>query len=693
MSVSDFLVEIGCAELPPKALKGLSDAFISGLVTGLNAAGLSYGEIKAFTSPRRLAARVERLAIAQADSNVERIGPALSAAYDKDGCPTPAALGFARSCGVELSALEKTKKDGVDKLVFRALKKGEDSSKLLPDIVMGALHKLPIPRKMRWGSTRDEFVRPVYWLVMLFGETVLETELFGIRSGRITRGHRFQCENPITITNPAEYEGLLMHPGFVIADYETRKARVRELILEQGALLGALVHIDEDLLDEVTSMVEWPVALTGKFDEHFLAVPAEALISSMKNHQKTFYVTDKKGKMLPNFIAVANLASKDPAQVIAGNERVIRPRLADAAFFFDADRKTTLVSRLPLLGKIVFQQQLGTVEQKSLRVAELSSFIASSTSADERISNRAALLAKCDLLTNMVSEFPELQGIMGSYYARHDGEAEAVALAITEQYLPKFAGDAVPSSEAGAILAIAEKIDTICGLFAIGQPPTGSKDPFALRRAALGVLRILVEKSMDVDLVFVIEKSLVLYIAQGLVVPATTQAEVLNFMLERFRAWYQADGIKAEVFQSVMELRPTRPLDFANRVSAVNQFSLLPESASLSAANKRVSNILSKHQAVIPATFDISMLVEPAEKILAERISGLLAEVSPLFDDSEYALGLEKLSVLKPAIDTFFEDVMVMTDDVSLRDNRLALLSQLRALFLRVADISCLHTT
>jgi glycyl-tRNA synthetase beta chain len=692
MSVKDFLVEVGCAELPPKALKGLSDAFIAGLIAGLNAAGLSYGEIKAFTSPRRLAARVDGLTIAQADSNVERVGPAVSAAYDKDGRPTPAALGFARSCGVDLASLGQANIDGVDKLVFRALKKGEDSSKLLPNIVMGALQKLPIPRKMRWGSTRDEFVRPVYWLVMLFGETVLETELFGIRSGRITRGHRFQCENPITITSPAEYEGLLMHPGFVIADYDTRKARVRELILEQGALLGALVHIDEDLLDEVTSMVEWPVALTGKFDEHFLAVPAEALISSMKNHQKTFYVTDIKGKMLPNFIAVANLASKDPAQVIAGNERVIRPRLADAAFFFDADRKTTLASRLPLLGKIVFQQQLGTVEQKSLRVAELCSFIANSTSADEQISNRAALLAKCDLLTNMVSEFPELQGIMGSYYARHDGEAEAVALAITEQYLPKFAGDAIPSSEAGAILAIAEKIDTICGLFAIGQPPTGSKDPFALRRAALGVLRIIIEKSIDVDLLVVIEKSLVLYTSQGLIVAATTQAEVLSFMLERFRAWYQAEGIKAEVFQSVMELRPTRPLDFANRVSAVNQFSLLPESASLSAANKRVSNILSKHQGVIPATFEVGMLVEPAEKVLAERISVLLAEVSPLFDNAEYALGLEKLSVLKPAIDTFFEDVMVMVDDVGLRNNRLALLNQLRAVFLRVADISFLHS-
>lgn len=693
MSEKDFLVEIGCAELPPKALKGLSDAFVSGLTAGLSAAGLSFKEIKAFTSPRRLAARVEGLVTAQADSTIERVGPAVSAAYDKAGLPTPAALGFARSCGVELLSLGHAQKDGVDKLVFRALRKGEDTISLLPGIVMGSLQKLPIPRKMRWGSTRDEFVRPVYWLVMLFGDTVIDTELFGIRSGRVTRGHRYQCESPITITSPSEYEALLLNPGFVIADYESRKTRVRELILEQGALLGAVVHIDEDLLEEVTSMVEWPVALTGRFDDHFLAVPAEALISSMKNHQKTFYLTDKSGKMLANFIAVANLASKDPAQVIAGNERVIRPRLADAAFFYDSDRKTTLASRLPLLGKIVFQQQLGTVEQKSLRVAELSAFIAQCTSMDEQRCKRAALIAKCDLLTNMVSEFPELQGIMGSYYARHDGEDEAVALAITEQYLPKFAGDVVPSSDVGAILAIAEKIDTICGLFAIGQPPTGSKDPFALRRAALGVLRILIEKKIGLDLLSAIEKSLALYMSQGVVVPVTTLADIFGFMLERFRAWYQGEGIKAEVFQSVIELRPSRPLDFANRVSAVNRFSQLAESASLSAANKRVSNILSKHEGVIPATFDMSKLVEPAELILGEKVSQLLHEVGPLFDRSEYALGLEKLSVLKPIVDAFFEDVMVMVDDELLRDNRLALLNALRQLFLRVADISCLHTS
>ncbi|TFH75516.1 glycine--tRNA ligase subunit beta [Gammaproteobacteria bacterium LSUCC0112] len=691
MSVKDFLVEVGCAELPPKALKGLSDAFIAGLIAGLNAAGLSYNEVKAFTSPRRLAARVEGLVVSQADSTIERTGPAVSASFDSDGRPTPAALGFARSCGVELSSIEHALKDGTQKLVFRTVRKGDETSNLLPGIVMSSLQKLPIPRKMRWGSTRDEFVRPVYWLVMLFGETVLDTELFGIRSGRVTRGHRFLCETEITINQPAEYESLLLSPGFVIADYDQRKSRVRELILEQGKKIGALVHIDEDLLEEVTSMVEWPVALTGKFDEHFLSVPPEALVSSMKNHQKTFYVTDSKGKMLPYFIAVANIESTDPAQVIAGNERVIRPRLADAAFFFDSDRKTSLASRLSLLGNIVFQQQLGTVEQKSRRVAELSAYIAGACGGDIEISRRSALLAKCDLLTNMVSEFPELQGIMGSYYARHDGEPEAVSLAITEQYLPKFAGDAVPASLAGATLAVAEKIDTICGLFAIGQPPTGSKDPFALRRAALGVLRILVEKSIDLDLQSAIMESLALYKQQGVTVPPNTQADVLGFMLERFRAWYMGEGITAEVFQSVMELKPTRPLDFANRVAAVNRFSQLTESASLSAANKRVSNILGKHSGVIPQTFDVGTLVEPSEKILAERIIQLTSEVGPLFDNAEYALGLEKLSVLRPVVDEFFENVLVMVEDSNLRDNRLALLNHLRLLFLRVADISCLH--
>lgn len=688
----DFLVEIGCAELPPKALRGLSEAFIAGLQSGLDAAGLSYSAIKPFTSPRRLAARVEGLSIKQADTKIERFGPAVKAAYDKDGKPTPAASGFARSCGVDIDALETVEKDGVEKLVFRADKAGEETQTLLPDIVAAALAKLPIPRKMRWGSTRDEFVRPVYWLVMLFGEDVIDTELFGIRSGRITQGHRFHCGADITLASPAEYEDKLRNPGYVIADYEARKSIVRAQVQKQGTALNGEVQIDEDLLEEVTSMVEWPVALTGRFDEHFLSVPAEALISSMKNHQKTFYVLDKNGKMLPNFVAVANLESKDPAQVIAGNERVIRPRLADAAFFFESDRKQTLASRLAQLGTIVFQQQLGTVEQKSRRVAALAASIARSLSIDPDHCERAALLGKCDLVSHMVAEFPELQGIMGHYYALHDNEAREVAQAITEQYQPRFAGDAVPASNTGAVLAVAEKLDTICGLFAIGQPPTGSKDPFALRRAALGVLRILVEKSLDLDLQSAINEALTAYAEQGLTVPGDTSTQVFEFMLERFRAWYTGDGVSPEVFQSVMELKPAKPLDFALRVSAVQQFSRLPESGALAAANKRVSNILQKQEAAVAESIDQSLLTEAAEIALAEQVARLAQTVAPMFRQRDYAKGLEALAGMRSVVDTFFDEVLVMADDEAVRQNRLALLRELRILFLHVADISCLHT-
>lgn len=688
----DFLVEIGCAELPPKALRGLSEAFIAGLKSGLDSAGLSYAAIKPYTSPRRLAARVEGLSVKQADTKIERFGPAVKAAYDKDGKPTPAASGFARSCGVDIDALQTIDKDGVEKLVFRADKAGEETSTLLPGIVAAALAKLPIPRKMRWGSTRDEFVRPVYWLVMLFGDDVIDTELFGIKSGRITHGHRFHCGADISLASPAEYEGKLQSPGYVIADYEVRKNNVRAQVQAQGAALHGDVQIDEDLLEEVTSMVEWPVALTGRFDEHFLSVPPEALISSMKNHQKTFYVLDKDGNMLPNFVAVANLDSKDPAQVIAGNERVIRPRLADAAFFFESDRKQTLASRLEQLGSIVFQQQLGTVEQKSRRVAALAASIAKSLSIDPVHCERAALLGKCDLVSHMVAEFPELQGIMGHYYALHDNESREVAEAITEQYQPRFAGDAVPASATGAVLAVAEKLDTICGLFAIGQPPTGSKDPFALRRAALGVLRILVEKSLDLDLQNAIDEALAAYISQGLSVPGDTSAQVFEFMLERFRAWYTGDGVSAEVFQAVMELKPTRPLDFALRVAAVQQFSKLPESAALAAANKRVSNILQKQEGEIADAVDQSLLTEDAEIALAGQLDRLAQTVAPMFRQRDYAKGLEALAGMRSVVDRFFDDVLVMADDEAVRHNRLALLRELRKLFLHVADISCLHT-
>ncbi len=693
MSAQDFLVEIGCGELPPKALHTLASAFCSGIEKGLQNAGLSFASIEQFAAPRRLAVRVRALQAAQADASQEKLGPAVTAAFDKEGKPTPAAAGFARSCGVEVDALERTDKDGVQKLVFRSTRKGESTVALLPQIVSSSLGKLPIPRKMRWGSSREEFVRPVHWVVMLFGEEIVHTRILGIHSGNQSRGHRTHHNGPLLIERPADYETVLEQTGKVQASYEKRKERVRELVQAEAHRLSARVVIDEDLLDEVTSMVEWPVALTGKFDEHFLAVPTEALISSLKNHQKCFYLLDDKGSMLPNFIAVSNIESRDPAQVIAGNERVIRPRLADAAFFYQTDKNQTLASRQDKLRSIVFQQELGTVHDKSQRVARLARYVAAQLGSDQDWAERAALLSKCDLLSNMVSEFAELQGIMGYHYARHDGEPEEVALALNEQYMPRFSGDELPSSPTGSVLAIADKLDTIVGLFAIGQPPTGSRDPFALRRAALGVLRILVEKKLELDLVKTIAVACESYQDLGKGKPELA-GQVFDFLLERFRAWYQAEGVSAEVFQSVLALKPASPLDFDMRVKAVNAFSRLPESASLASANKRVANILQKQDLQAEnLQLDPALLSEDAERELAALIQSKSQQLEPLFAQRNYAEGLTQLAETRSSVDRFFDDVLVMAEDEQIRLNRLALISQLRQLFLRVADISCLSVS
>lgn len=687
----DFLVELGCAELPPKALKSLSDAFQSGVEAGLGKAGLSYQQIQSFASPRRLAILISSLDVQQDDIHQERWGPAVKAAFDKDGNPTPAANGFARSCGVSVDDLDRADNKGIEKLFFKSVQPGSGTAELLPSIISGALNKLPIPRKMRWGSTRDEFVRPVYWLIMLFGQQVIDTELFGIRSGRTSWGHRFHGKQQLDISAPAEYEHILETDGYVIANYQRRKEVVSSQVAAQGNTVSGTVFMDPDLLDEVTSMVEWPVALTGRFDDHFLNVPAEALISSMKSHQKTFYITGDDGKLMPYFVAVANLESKDPAQVIAGNERVIRPRLADAAFFYESDRKAPLSSRIEQLEKIVFQQQLGTVADKSRRVAQLSAILAEKLNGDRDNCERAALLAKCDLVTHMVAEFPELQGIMGYYYANHDGEANDVARAINEQYLPRFSGDTLPETLTGAILAIAEKLDTMAGMFAIGQPPSGSKDPFALRRSALGILRILVEKNLDLDLNDAIRSSLALYQQQGLEIADGTGTQIFNFLLDRFRAWYQAEGVSSEVFQAVYLLQPGSPMDFAMRIEAVKRFVNLPESEALAAANKRVSNILQKTDSVEHAGVDTSLFEESAESALWQRICDVRDQTSPLFENRNYTAAMESLAVLRPEVDSFFDNVMVMADNDQVRNNRLSMLSELRSLFLRGADISCLH--
>jgi glycyl-tRNA synthetase beta chain len=571
---------------------------------------------------------------------------------------------------------------------FKATEEGKATASLLPALVETSLNKLPIPKRMRWGASRIEFVRPVHWLVMLFGDEVVDCEILGLKSGRKTRGHRFHYNQNIELITPAEYATSLESPGMVIADYEIRKAMINEQVQAEGNKLNAVAQIDEDLLDEVTALNEWPVALTGRFEERFLDVPSQALISSMKEHQKYFHHLDADGNLLPNFTTICNIVSNDPQQVIEGNEKVIRPRLSDAAFFFETDKKTTLESRVEKLKSIVFQKDLGTVHDKASRISALSGKIATALGEDQSKAERAGLLAKTDLLTDMVYEFTDLQGLMGYHYALNDGEDNDVALAQNEQYMPRFAGDELPQSAPGIAVAIADRLDTLTGLFGINQPPTGSKDPFALRRAALGVLRIIVERNLDLDL----RELLKIAADNHNSLPARDALEdkVLDFMLERFRAWYEDADINAEVFLAVLALKPSRPLDFDRRVKAVNHFRSLPEAEALAAANKRVSNILSKQGVTGTAEVDTALLTEAAEKALAAEIEAQKASLAPLFAEGKYQESLESLSSLRVSVDAFFEDVMVMADDEAVKNNRLALLSQLRALFLGVADISVL---
>ncbi len=696
MSAQDFLVEIGTEELPPKALKKLSSAFSDGIQQGLKEANIEFGSVELFAAPRRLAVRIKQLSDTQPDTNVEKRGPAVKSAYDADGNPTRAVEGFARSCGTTVDQLKTMETDKGAWLVYRSVQAGQKTTDLLPKIVNKSLVQLPIPKRMRWGAKRIEFVRPVHWIIMLYGSSVIDCEILGHKSGNQTRGHRFHCNELLTINTPSEYENTLLEKGYVIADFEVRRDKVRAGVIAIAETVNGQAVIDNDLLDEVTALNEWPVPLIGRFEERFLEVPAEALISSMKEHQKYFHVVDSNGKMLPNFITLSNIESKDPAQVVAGNERVIRPRLADAAFFFETDRKQTLEARIENLKPIVFQKQLGSIYDKVQRTSGLAGKIADAIGGDEQLAKRAGLLLKSDLVSEMVLEFTDLQGIMGMYYARFDGEAEEVATALNEQYMPRFAGDELPSTKTGCAVAIADKLDSLVGIFGINQPPTGTKDPFALRRASLGILRIIVEKGLDLDLADCIEWS----IAQHGELPAASSGgpsveklkdTILDYMLDRFRAWYEEEGIPAEVFLAVHARRPSRPLDFDQRIQAVNQFRQLPEAKALAAANKRVSNILSKvHANDLAATLNYDLLELDAEKELAAAISAQAEKVNPLFAAGNYSEALQSLASLRESIDRFFDDVMVMADDEAVKNNRLALLNQLRSLFLSAADISLL---
>jgi glycyl-tRNA synthetase beta chain len=689
MTTRDLLVEIGTEELPPKALKKLSAAFTQGIVDGLSKAGLQHAAVQGYASPRRLAVLVSSLIVAQADKEVVRRGPALAAAFKDDGCASPAALGFAKSNGVKVEDLEKLETPEGAWLVFRKQEKGQATAALIPGIVHAALDALPIPKRMRWGNLSAQFVRPVHWVVLLFGDAVIDAEILGVRAGRETRGHRFLHPAKLYIGEPAAYAPLLETEGHVVADFAKRREAVRGQVLEAAAQLKGTAVIDDALLDEVTGMVEWPSAVTGNFEARFLSVPSEALISTMKANQKYFHVVDAHETLLPHFITIANIESRDVNAVRAGNERVVRPRLTDAAFFWDQDRKKKLADHLDGLKTVVFQNKLGSVYDKVERVAKLAGQIGTVLGANAVQCARAALLSKCDLLTHMVGEFPELQGIMGRYYAQHDGEAADVAQALDEQYLPRHAGDALPVSKVGQAVAIADKLDTLVGIFGIGQAPTGDKDPFALRRAALGALRIIIEQRLDLDLVNLLE-SAQLHCGDKLSVK-NVATPVYDFMMERLRAYYADAGVHADEFEAVLAQRPAQPYDFDRRLRAVTAFRKLPEAASLSAANKRISNILKQAGGDISGDVSRALLKDNAERALADTLAVLSKEVTPLFNARDYESALQKLAALRATVDTFFDTVMVMADDPALRANRLALLGQLRALFLRVADISRLQ--
>ena len=689
MSENTFLVEIGTEELPPKALRSLAESFAANVTAELDNAGLAHGKVEWFAAPRRLALKVANLAAAQADREVEKRGPAIAQAFDAEGKPSKAAEGWARGCGITVDQAERLTTDKGEWLLYRAHVKGESTEALLPNMIASSLAKLPIPKLMRWGASDVHFVRPVHTVTLLLGDKVIPATILGIPSDRVIRGHRFMGEPEFTIDHADQYPQILLERGKVIADYEQRKAKIKADAEEAARKIGGQADLSESLLEEVTSLVEWPVVLTAKFEEKFLAVPSEALVYTMKGDQKYFPVYDNAGKLLPNFIFVANIESKDPQQIISGNEKVVRPRLADAEFFFNTDRKKRLEDNLPRLETVLFQQQLGTLRDKTDRIQALAGWIAGQIGADVNHATRAGLLSKCDLMTNMVFEFTDTQGVMGMHYARHDGEAEDVAVALNEQYQPRYAGDALPQSLVACSLAIADKMDTLAGIFGIGQHPKGDKDPFALRRAALGVLRIIVEKNLPLDLQTLTEEAVRLYGSK--LTNAKVVDEVVEFMLGRFRAWYQEEGHAVDTIQAVLARRPTKPADFDARVKAVSHFRPLEAAAALAAANKRVSNILAKSTETLNDSVRASVLKDAAEIQLATHLVVLRDKLQPYFAAGNYQEALVELAALREPVDAFFDNVMVMADDAEVRVNRLTLLSKLRELFLQVADISVLQ--
>ncbi|WP_326429247.1 glycine--tRNA ligase subunit beta [Stutzerimonas frequens] len=683
MSALDFLVELGTEELPPKALAKLAEAFCAGIEKGLKDAGLDFAKAQAYAAPRRLAVLVEQLATQQPDRSINLDGPPLQAAFDAEGEPTQAALGFARKCGVDLAEIDRSG----PKLKFSRTIEGQPAAQLLPGIVEASLNDLPIPKRMRWAARKEEFVRPTQWLVMLFGEQVIDCEILAQRAGRVSRGHRFHSPGQVHISKPSSYLEDL-RGAHVIADFAERRELIAKRVEQLAGEQNGTAIVPPALLDEVTALVEWPVPLVCSFEERFLEVPQEALITTMQDNQKYFCLLDANGKLLPRFITVANIESKDPAQIVAGNEKVVRPRLTDAEFFFKQDKKQKLDSFNDRLKNVVFQAQLGTVYDKAERVSRLAGLIAERTGGDKQRAARAGLLCKCDLATEMVGEFPEMQGIAGYYYALNDGEPEDVALALNEQYMPRGAGGELPSTLTGAAVAVADKLDTLVGIFGIGMLPTGSKDPYALRRAALGVLRILIEKQLDLDLVEAVNFAIGQFGTQ--VKSAGLADQVLEFIFDRLRARYEDEGVDVAAYLSVRAVQPGSALDFDQRVQAVQAFRTLPEAEALAAANKRVSNLLAKFEAKLPEAVEPRWFDNATEFSLYSAIQQAEQAVQPLAAARQYREALERLAHLRGPVDAFFEAVLVNAEDASVRANRYALLARLRGLFLGVADISAL---
>ena len=686
---ADLLFELGTEELPPVALKRLSDALTNEFIAGLGAAQFAHGEVTGYATPRRLAILIKDLALHQPERDKVRRGPAVKAAFDADGTPTKAAEGFARSCGTQVDQLQRQQTDKGEWLVYQMHEAGREAAELLPGIAEQALNRLPIPKRMRWGSSDAQFVRPVHWLVFLQGNNVIDCSLLEAKADRITYGHRFHHPQGITLENPDDYSSALRNEGKVIAYFEERRENIRSQVETVAQELGGVAGMDDALLDEVAALNEWPVAVSGGFEERFLEVPHEALVTTMKTNQKYFPVFDAQGHLMNRFITIANIESREPSVIREGNERVVRPRLADAMFFWEQDGKKRLEDHIESLRDVVFQKDLGSMYDKSQRVAALATWVAEQTGADQAKAHRAGTLSRCDLMTAMVGEFPSMQGIMGRYQAQRDGEDPEIAQALDEFYMPRHSGDRLPQSPTGIAVALAERIDTLVGIFGIGMRPSGDKDPFALRRAALGALRILSEYSLNIVLRELLEQARELLGAHIQVADVVEQVE--HFMLDRLRGIYMEQGTTPDLFDAVARVQPQTLVDFSLRIQAVDQFRKLPEAEALAAANKRIGNILKKTQGGIPENVHPELFATKAESHLWEQVRGVAADIQPLLQARNYTAVLKDLARLREPVDGFFDEVMVMTEDPTVRDNRLALLKALQSLFLEVADISHLQ--